>query len=94
MPFAAAGATFFSLQKRAGRRAGKKSAPGMVVHDLADALGDFADTAAAVSALDLVITVDTSTAHLAGAIGKPVWLLLAHTPDRCWLRIARIVPCT
>ena len=37
------------------------------------------------SALDLVITVDTSTAHLAGAIGKPVWLLLAHTPDWRWL---------
>jgi ADP-heptose:LPS heptosyltransferase len=56
----------------------------MVLHDLGAALGDFADTAAAMSALDLVITVDTSPAHLAGAIGKPVWLLLTYAPDWRW----------
>lgn len=50
--------------------------------DVADRLTDFADTAALVAALDLVITVDTAVAHLAGALGKPVWLLSRH--DACW----------
>ena len=48
-------------------------------------LGDFSDTAALISQLDLVITVDTSVAHLAGALGKPVWILLTHAPDWRWL---------
>jgi hypothetical protein len=84
-PLAATGATFFSLQKGPAAAQAKDPPPGMVLHDLGDALGDFADTAAAVSALDLVISVDTSTAHLAGVIGKPVWLLLPRTPDWRWL---------
>ena len=46
---------------------------------------DFTDTAAVVAALDLVVTVDTSSAHLAGALGRPVWLLLPHVPDWRWL---------
>lgn len=48
-------------------------------------LADFADTAALVSALDLVITVDTSVAHLAGALGRPAWILLPFVPDWRWL---------
>jgi tetratricopeptide (TPR) repeat protein len=48
------------------------------------ALGDFAGTAALVAALDLVVTVDTAIAHLAGALGKPVWVLNAHVPDWRW----------
>lgn len=48
-------------------------------------LNDFADTAALVMALDLVITVDTSIAHLVGALGKPVWILLPFAPDFRWL---------
>ena len=47
---------------------------------------DFADTAAAVACLDLVIAADTSVAHLAGAMGKPVWLLLPYAADFRWLR--------
>jgi hypothetical protein len=47
--------------------------------------GDFADTAALISLLDLVIAVDTSVAHLAGAIGWPTWLLLPHLADWRWL---------
>jgi tetratricopeptide (TPR) repeat protein len=47
--------------------------------------GDFSDTAALISQLDLVISVDTSVAHLAGALGKPVWILLTHAPDWRWL---------
>ena len=54
--------------------------------DLAPALGDFADTAAAAAALDLVIAVDTSVAHLAGALGRPVWMLTPYALDWRWLR--------
>ncbi|WP_407160585.1 glycosyltransferase family 9 protein [Bradyrhizobium sp. STM 3557] len=56
------------------------------VIDLAPELGDFADTAAAISALDLVIAVDTSVAHLAGAMGRPTWTMLPYAPDWRWLR--------
>jgi hypothetical protein len=56
-----------------------------IVH-LAPALGDFSDTAAAIAALDLVIAVDSSVAHLAGAMGRPVWLMLPYSLDWRWLR--------
>jgi len=52
--------------------------------DLGASLEDFVDTAQVMSQLDLIITVDTSVAHLAGALGRPVWTLLAHTPDWRW----------
>ena len=50
-----------------------------------DGLGDFSDTAALIACMDLVISVDTSVAHLAGAMGKPVWLLLTFSPDFRWM---------
>jgi tetratricopeptide (TPR) repeat protein len=56
-----------------------------LVADLAPHLDDFSATAAAIEAMDLVITVDTALAHLAGALGKPTWLLLPHAPDWRWL---------
>jgi tetratricopeptide (TPR) repeat protein len=55
------------------------------IHDLSGTLNDMADTAAAIAQLDLVITVDTAVAHLAGALAKPVWVLLAHVPDWRWM---------
>ncbi|HEY3918075.1 MAG TPA: tetratricopeptide repeat-containing glycosyltransferase family protein [Stellaceae bacterium] len=51
-----------------------------------DAIGDFSDTAALIELMDLVIAVDTSVAHLAGALGKPVWIMLADNADWRWLR--------
>jgi ADP-heptose:LPS heptosyltransferase len=54
----------------------------MALVDFTADLSDFADTAALAANLDLVITVDTSVAHLAGALGKPVWVLSRH--DGCW----------
>ena len=54
----------------------------MVIGDWGDYLYDFFDTAALIQALDLVITVDTAVAHMAGALGKPVWLFSRF--DNCW----------
>jgi Tfp pilus assembly protein PilF len=76
------GVTLVSLQT--GPEADQVAAApaGLVVHDWTRALEDFADTAGLVAALDLVITVDTAVAHLAGALGKPVWVL--NRFDACW----------
>jgi len=82
-PLARAGATFYSLQK--GPAAAQTAPVGMGLIDLTDELQDFADTAALVSQLDLVITVDTAVAHLAGALGKPAWVLVASEQDWRWL---------
>jgi tetratricopeptide (TPR) repeat protein len=53
--------------------------------DHSDELHDYADTAALISLLDLVVTIDTSVAHLAGALGKPVWIMLQYSADWRWL---------
>lgn len=72
-------AHFFPLQL------GKPQLRAVRVTDLTAQLGDMADTAALLSHLDLVIAADTSVAHLAGAFGKPVWILLPFAPDWRWL---------
>jgi Flp pilus assembly protein TadD len=76
------GARFFSLQKGPGQLDGVRPR----ITDLAPHIADFDDTAAFIMALDLVITVDSAVAHLAGALGKPCWVLLpAYKTDWRWL---------
>jgi hypothetical protein len=78
--------TLFLLQNvvSAGDKVVLLANPG-IEHPAAD-FTDFADTAALIETLDLVISVDTSIAHLAGALGKPVWVLLARLPDWRWFK--------
>ncbi|MBK8208714.1 MAG: tetratricopeptide repeat protein [Rhodospirillales bacterium] len=77
-------AAFFSLQVPVSPSDLACFPAGRLV-DYAPLLTDFADTAAALAALDLVITVDTAAAHLAGALGRPGWLLLPFVPEWRWL---------
>jgi tetratricopeptide (TPR) repeat protein len=77
-----AGVPFVSLQT--GPRAADAAAlPGLL--DVAAGLVDFAETAALIEALDLVLSVDTSTAHCSAALGKETWIMLPHAPDWRWL---------
>jgi len=80
-----AGVTFYSLQKGPPASQVSASSPGMKLTALGDDLHDFADTAALLEVLDLLISVDTSVVHLAGALARPVWTLLAAGPDWRWL---------
>lgn len=84
--------TWISLQK--GRAAEQLSAlPGDVfVWDGSSCDRDLAETAAMVATLDLVITTDTCIAHLAGAMGKPVWVLLPHLADWRWMEETETTP--
>jgi tetratricopeptide (TPR) repeat protein len=73
-----------SLQKeqRSGDAALLSRIPG--IHDFTSQLADFSETAALIDALDLVITSDTSVAHLTGALGKPAWVMIHYAPDWRW----------
>nr|WP_103702215.1 tetratricopeptide repeat protein [Paraburkholderia eburnea] len=85
LPLAALeGNSWFAIQKGPGATQLADVAGRWPLHAIGDELHDFASTAALIENLDLVITVDTSVAHLAGALGKPVWVLLAAQPDWRW----------
>ena len=78
-------ATFVSLQKQPRPQDADFLRERPDIMDFTADLPDFAETAALASCLDLVITVDTSVAHLAAALGRPTWILLPYTPDYRWL---------
>lgn len=84
-PLARAGASFLAVQQ--GEAAAQAAAPpaGMRMVALGDAIADFDDTAAILELADLLISVDSSPVHLAGALGRPVWTLLPFVPDWRWL---------
>ena len=80
------GVHFMSLQKGAGEDEAAEPPPGQPLQHLGGRMADFADAAAIMSSLDLVISVDTAMAHLAGALNKPCWLLLPrYQTDWRWL---------
>jgi tetratricopeptide (TPR) repeat protein len=80
--FSVPGCSFVSLQLGQPASQAQHLPPGMELHDFTDRLGNWAETADLLCGLDLVITVDTAVAHLAGALGKPVWML--NRFDSCW----------
>jgi hypothetical protein len=89
--FGATGAAFYSLQiQPEGGQPKTLLDAGLI--DLTASIADFADTAALVSELDLVITVDTAVAHLAGALGRPVWTLLPSVAEWRWGRQGEKTP--
>jgi tetratricopeptide (TPR) repeat protein len=77
------GVQLYSLQK-GPPTAELKAAPRAPIIDLAPSMDDFADTAAVIGQLDLIIMTDSAVAHLAGAMGKPVWLMLNYAPYWMW----------
>jgi tetratricopeptide (TPR) repeat protein len=82
---AAEGCRYFTVQPETRDTDREALANWTQASDIGAELRDFADTAALMEALDLVITVDTSVAHLAGALGRPVWILLPYAPDWRWM---------
>jgi tetratricopeptide (TPR) repeat protein len=79
------GASFYSLQKGEAANQTKHAPAGLHLIDCDKELTDFAETAALIEQLDLVISVDTSVAHLAGAMAKPTWTMLTFSADWRWL---------
>ena len=76
---------FYSLQYGSSSKEIKENSLMDKLTDLSSYIIDFSDTAALINQLDLIITVDTAIAHLAGAMGKPTWILLPYAPDFRWL---------
>jgi hypothetical protein len=79
------GAHFFLLQKGDAEVQVKNPPAGMEFTNLAPFIKDFSDTAAMLDALDLLISIDTSVVHVAAALNKPVWMMLAYSPGHMWM---------
>ena len=79
------GIQLYGLQKGNAADQARTSSGAVKVINLCEESTDFSDVAAAMDNLDLIISVDTSLAHLAGAMGKPVWVLIPFVPDWRWL---------
>jgi tetratricopeptide (TPR) repeat protein len=77
--------SFYSLQKGEAAEQAKHPPGGMRLFNYTEEIKDFSDTAAIIENLDLIITIDTAVAHLAGALGRPVWTLIPFAPDWRWL---------
>jgi hypothetical protein len=84
-PLARSDAIFYSFQFGPVAVEAAHPPAGMRLIDLTPRIADFADSAALVLEMDLIITTDTAMAHMAGALGKPVWVLLSLVPDFRWM---------
>ncbi|MCG5244098.1 glycosyl transferase family 8 [Azospirillum doebereinerae] len=84
-PLGMPGVTFLALQKGPAEAQAATPPPGMRIERLGDEIADFEDTAAILSLTDLLISVDSSPVHLAGALGRPAWVVLPFVPDWRWL---------
>jgi len=84
-PLANTGASFFSLQREVRGSDAATLARFTWIDGIGTGFEDFAETAAAIAELDLVIAVDTSVVHLAGALGRPTWVMLPFAPDYRWM---------
>ncbi len=84
-PLAMEGVTFLSVQKGPTAEQGKAPPPGMKLVDLSPEIKDFEDTAAILTLADLLISIDSAPAHLAGALGRPAWVMLGFVADWRWL---------
>ena len=84
-PLGATGATFLAMQKGPRAMDAKTPPPGMSILSFDDDITGFEDTAAILTVADLLISVDSSPVHLAGALGRPAWVMLPFVPDWRWL---------
>nr|WP_223258700.1 glycosyltransferase family 9 protein [Trinickia symbiotica] len=77
--------SFVSIQKGPAELQATEPPAGMSLLSLSDEIRDFEDTAAILEVVDLLVSIDSSPVHLAGALGRPVWLMLPFVPDWRWL---------
>ncbi len=91
-PLAQARATFLAVQKGPAAAQARFAPGGMRLVSLSDEIADFDDLAAILSVADLLVSVDSSPAHLAGALGRPAWVMLPFAPDWRWLTMRTDTP--